>query len=42
MDILLKFFLHLYVVQDTAEAPSNPVDRTVWTFAQKATIELTQ
>ncbi|KAI9104161.1 hypothetical protein K1719_022997 [Acacia pycnantha] len=27
---------------DPAMTPSNSVDRTVWTFAQKATIELTQ
>lgn len=42
MDILLSIFVHPFLVQDTTEAPSNPVDRTVWTFAQKATIELTQ
>ncbi|KAK6936092.1 Glyoxalase/fosfomycin resistance/dioxygenase domain [Dillenia turbinata] len=27
--------------RNTAEAPTNPTDRTVWTFGQKATIELT-
>ncbi|XP_027346222.1 lactoylglutathione lyase isoform X1 [Abrus precatorius] len=37
----MKFSLYFMGYEDTAEAPSNPVDRTVWTFAQKATIELT-
>ncbi|CAI8616355.1 unnamed protein product [Vicia faba] len=37
----LKFSLYFMGYEDTSEAPSNPVDRTVWTFAQKATIELT-
>ncbi|GAU45452.1 hypothetical protein TSUD_107440 [Trifolium subterraneum] len=36
-----KFSLYFMGYEDTSEAPSNPVDRTVWTFAQKATIELT-
>ncbi|KAI5389020.1 hypothetical protein KIW84_074612, partial [Lathyrus oleraceus] len=37
----LKFSLYFMGYEDTSEAPTNPVDRTVWTFAQKATIELT-
>ncbi|RRT70934.1 hypothetical protein B296_00008921, partial [Ensete ventricosum] len=28
--------------QNTSLAPSNPTERTVWTFGQKATLELTQ
>ncbi|XP_059659304.1 lactoylglutathione lyase isoform X1 [Cornus florida] len=34
----LFFFMQF---QDPASAPSNSVDRTVWTFGRKATIELT-
>ncbi|KAI9117454.1 hypothetical protein K1719_011620 [Acacia pycnantha] len=34
-------FLFGAASHDPATAPSNSVDRTVWTFAQKATIELT-
>ncbi|TKY67174.1 Lactoylglutathione lyase [Spatholobus suberectus] len=37
----MKFSLYFMGYEDTTEAPSNPVDRTVWTFSQKATIELT-
>ncbi|RDX99520.1 Lactoylglutathione lyase, partial [Mucuna pruriens] len=37
----MKFSLYFMGYEDTTSAPSNPVDRTVWTFAQKATIELT-
>lgn len=36
------YFIYPFLVQDTSEAPTNSVDRTVWTFGQKATIELTQ
>lgn len=44
---IVKLFdmLGIYVfclVQDPASAPSDPVERTAWTFGQKATIELTQ
>ncbi|XP_054813688.1 lactoylglutathione lyase [Prosopis cineraria] len=37
----MKFSLYFLGYEDLATAPSNSVDRTVWTFAQKATIELT-
>ncbi|MED6145528.1 hypothetical protein PIB30_026111 [Stylosanthes scabra] len=37
----MKFSLYFMGYENTAEAPGNPVDRTVWTFSQKATIELT-
>jgi len=30
------------MVQDTTTAPTDPTERTVWTFGQPATIELTQ
>ncbi|KAL5565785.1 hypothetical protein UlMin_028949 [Ulmus minor] len=35
-----KFSLYLLGYEDTALAPTNPVNRTVWTFGKKATIEL--
>ncbi|KAL9296792.1 hypothetical protein ACSQ67_022688 [Phaseolus vulgaris] len=37
----MKFSLYFLGYEDTSKAPSNPVDKTVWTFSQKATIELT-
>uniref|UniRef100_A0A7C9CUI6 Lactoylglutathione lyase n=2 Tax=Opuntia streptacantha TaxID=393608 RepID=A0A7C9CUI6_OPUST len=37
----MKFSLYFLGYEDTASAPSDPVDRTVWTFSKKATIELT-
>ncbi|XP_030521108.1 lactoylglutathione lyase isoform X3 [Rhodamnia argentea] len=38
----MKFSLYFMGYEDPKSAPSNAVDRTVWTFSQKATIELTQ
>ncbi|THG05155.1 hypothetical protein TEA_019584 [Camellia sinensis var. sinensis] len=37
----MKFSLYFIGYEDPTSAPSNAVDRTVWTFSQKATIELT-
>ncbi|KAK9940042.1 hypothetical protein M0R45_016717 [Rubus argutus] len=37
----MKFSLYFLGYVDTSAAPTNSVDRTVWTFGQKATIELT-
>ncbi|KAJ7981049.1 Lactoylglutathione lyase [Quillaja saponaria] len=37
----MKFSLYFLGYEDPESAPSNAVDRTVWTFSQKATIELT-
>ncbi|XP_040992815.1 lactoylglutathione lyase isoform X1 [Juglans microcarpa x Juglans regia] len=37
----MKFSLYFLGYEDSASAPANSVDRTVWTFSQKATIELT-
>ncbi|XP_059431034.1 lactoylglutathione lyase isoform X1 [Corylus avellana] len=37
----MKFSLYFLGYEDPASAPSNSVDRTVWTFSKKATIELT-
>ena len=37
----MKFSLYFMGYENTAEAPSNPIDKVVWTFSQKATIELT-
>ncbi|XP_030521107.1 lactoylglutathione lyase isoform X2 [Rhodamnia argentea] len=37
----MKFSLYFMGYEDPKSAPSNAVDRTVWTFSQKATIELT-
>ncbi|KAF2321750.1 hypothetical protein GH714_002079 [Hevea brasiliensis] len=37
----MKFSLYFMGYEDPASAPSDPVERTVWTFGQKATIELT-
>ncbi|RVW17543.1 Lactoylglutathione lyase [Vitis vinifera] len=37
----MKFSLYFMGYEDTASAPSNETERIVWTFSQKATIELT-
>ncbi|KAI5322417.1 PREDICTED: lactoylglutathione lyase [Prunus dulcis] len=37
----MKFSLYFLGYEDPAWAPTNPAYRTVWTFGQKATIELT-
>ncbi|EEF38640.1 lactoylglutathione lyase, putative [Ricinus communis] len=37
----MKFSLYFMGYENTASAPTDPVERTVWTFGQKATIELT-
>ncbi|KAL9258268.1 Lactoylglutathione lyase-like protein [Drosera capensis] len=37
----MKFSLYFMGYEDPASAPSNPVERTVWTFRKLATIELT-
>ncbi|OAY79727.1 lactoylglutathione lyase [Ananas comosus] len=37
----MKFSLYFLGYEDTASAPADPVQRTVWTFSQKATLELT-
>ncbi|KAK9676610.1 hypothetical protein RND81_11G088400 [Saponaria officinalis] len=37
----MKFSLYFMGYEDLQSAPSDPVDRTVWTFSKKATIELT-
>ncbi|KAH7542686.1 hypothetical protein FEM48_Zijuj02G0100500 [Ziziphus jujuba var. spinosa] len=37
----MKFSLYFLGYEDTASAPPNNVHRTVWTFGQKATLELT-
>jgi lactoylglutathione lyase len=37
----MKFSLYFMGYEDTSSAPSDPKDRTVWTFKQKATLELT-
>ncbi|KAG6607160.1 Lactoylglutathione lyase, partial [Cucurbita argyrosperma subsp. sororia] len=37
----MKFSLYFLGYEDVASAPDNAVDRTVWTFGRKATIELT-
>ncbi|GAV66477.1 Glyoxalase domain-containing protein [Cephalotus follicularis] len=37
----MKFSLYFMGYEDAALAPSDPVERTVWTFGRKATIELT-
>ncbi|KAH9660565.1 Lactoylglutathione lyase [Citrus sinensis] len=37
----MKFSLYFLGYEDTASAPADPVDRTVWTFGKPATIELT-
>ncbi|KAG5515588.1 hypothetical protein RHGRI_036580 [Rhododendron griersonianum] len=38
----MKFSLYFMGYEDPTSAPSDSVDRTVWTFSKKATIELTQ
>ncbi|XXG45400.1 hypothetical protein AAC387_Pa02g0491 [Persea americana] len=37
----MKFSLYFMGYENAASAPSDPVQRLVWTFGQKATIELT-
>ncbi|KAL7617594.1 lactoylglutathione lyase isoform X1 [Lactuca sativa] len=37
----MKFSLYFMGYEDTSSAPEDPVERTAWTFGQKATIELT-
>ncbi|KAK1307597.1 hypothetical protein QJS10_CPA09g01810 [Acorus calamus] len=37
----MKFSLYFMGYEDLASVPSDPTQRTVWTFGQKATIELT-
>ncbi|XP_027178640.1 lactoylglutathione lyase isoform X1 [Coffea eugenioides] len=37
----MKFSLYFLGYEDTSSAPSDPVERTSWTFGRKATIELT-
>ncbi|KAL6953825.1 lactoylglutathione lyase [Sarracenia purpurea var. burkii] len=37
----MKFSLYFVGYEDPASAPSDAIDRTVWTFSKKATIELT-
>ncbi|KAL5999892.1 hypothetical protein ACLOJK_034569 [Asimina triloba] len=37
----MKFSLYFVGYENLASAPTDPVQRTVWTFSQKATIELT-
>ncbi|CAK7332217.1 unnamed protein product [Dovyalis caffra] len=37
----MKFSLYFLGYEDPASAPTEPVERTVWTFGRKATIELT-
>ncbi|GFZ17858.1 lactoylglutathione lyase family protein [Actinidia rufa] len=37
----MKSSLYFTGYEDPASAPSNPVERTVWTFSKKGTIELT-
>ncbi|KAL2511223.1 Lactoylglutathione lyase [Abeliophyllum distichum] len=37
----LKFTLYFLGYEDTSSAPNDPVERTAWTFGQKAALELT-
>ncbi|XP_020248398.1 lactoylglutathione lyase [Asparagus officinalis] len=37
----MKFSLYFMGYENPATAPADPVQRTVWTFGQKATLELT-
>ncbi|PHT35196.1 Lactoylglutathione lyase [Capsicum baccatum] len=37
----MKFSLYFMGYEDTSSAPSEQVERTAWTFGQKATLELT-
>ncbi|XP_021766440.1 lactoylglutathione lyase isoform X1 [Chenopodium quinoa] len=37
----MKFSLYFMGYEDPSSAPSDPLDRTVWTFSKKATVELT-
>lgn len=38
----MNFSLYFMGFEDLNEAPTDPNERTVWTFKRKATIELTQ
>ncbi|XP_050214790.1 lactoylglutathione lyase isoform X2 [Mercurialis annua] len=37
----MKFSLYFMGYEDTSSAPADPVERTVWNFGRKATVELT-
>ncbi|KAK6163399.1 hypothetical protein DH2020_000263 [Rehmannia glutinosa] len=37
----MKFSLYFLGYEDTSTAPSDPIERTAWTFGQKAVLELT-
>ncbi|KAL3828489.1 hypothetical protein ACJIZ3_017291 [Penstemon smallii] len=37
----LKFTLYFLGYEDTSSAPSDPIERTAWTFGRKAVLELT-
>ncbi|KMZ58017.1 Lactoylglutathione lyase [Zostera marina] len=37
----MKFSLYFLGYEDLALAPADPVERTIWTFSKKSTIELT-
>ncbi|XP_009600703.1 lactoylglutathione lyase [Nicotiana tabacum] len=37
----MKFSLYFMGYEDTSSAPTDPAERTAWTFGQKATLELT-
>ncbi|CAA0841747.1 Lactoylglutathione lyase [Striga hermonthica] len=37
----LKFSLYFLGYEDVSSAPSDPIERTAWTFSQKAVLELT-
>ncbi|GFQ00214.1 lactoylglutathione lyase [Phtheirospermum japonicum] len=37
----MKFTLYFLGYEDTSKAPSHPIERTSWTFGQKALLELT-
>ncbi|CAO2813009.1 unnamed protein product [Amaranthus hypochondriacus] len=37
----MKFSVYFMGYEDTTSAPTDPVDRTVWTLSKRATIELT-
>ncbi|KAK6163415.1 hypothetical protein DH2020_000279 [Rehmannia glutinosa] len=37
----MKFTLYFLGYEDTSTAPSDPIERTAWTFGQKAVLELT-
>ncbi|XP_073024552.1 lactoylglutathione lyase-like [Primulina eburnea] len=37
----MKFTLYFMGYEETSSAPSDPIERTAWTFGHKATLELT-